>query len=290
MYTLDEVIEAGKVSEYEIRLDLLTKDDVIMLNYTSGTTGEPKGVKVHAYGTIMDTVIASNIEHVCEDDIAISYLPSPHVFDQIMFAMILYGGAKVGYYHGDTLGLMEDCQVLQPTLFPSVPRLFNKIYAKIQAGFSALSGCKKWLADKAVDSKTYYLNKDATYSHGCYDALVFKKIAKLLGGRVRCMVTASAPISKEVLEFIKISFGCPVLEAYGMSETLGAATFTHMHDPVSGTVGGPAASYTIKLKDLPDMDYRLTDKPFPRGEILMGGPCMFRGYFGNPEKTAEVID
>jgi len=156
--------------------------------------------------------------------------------------------------------------------------------------FGSLTGCKKWLADRALASKTHYLNQDASYNHGCYDSLVFGKVAKLLGGRVRVMVTASAPISKEVLDLLKVAFSCPVLEAYGMSETLGASNFTMANDPISGTVGGPALTYTVKLKDLPDMDYRLTDKPFPRGEICMGGPCVFRGYFKNPEKTAEMLD
>jgi long-chain acyl-CoA synthetase len=171
-----------------------------------------------------------------------------------------------------------------------VPRLYNKIYAKVTSGFAALTGCKKWLADRGVASKNYYLNKDASYNHGCYDSLIFGKVAKLMGGDVRCMITASAPISKEVLDLMKIAFCCPVLEAYGLSETLGACNITMAEDPISGTVGGPALTYSLKLKDLPEMNYCLDDKPFPRGEILVGGPCMFRGYFNNPQKTQEMLD
>ena len=104
------------------------------------------------------------------------------------------------------------------------------------------------------------------------------------------MVTASAPISGDVLEFLKICFSCPVLEAYGMSETLGAVTFTPPDDPIQGTVGGPAPTYTVRLKDLPENGYSIHDDPFPRGEICMGGPCMFKGYFNNPAKTAEILD
>jgi len=179
---------------------------------------------------------------------------------------------------------------LKPTFFPSVPRLYNKIYANIQSKFSQLGGCSKWLVDKALASKTAALNQNAKYTHGCYDTLFFGKVAKLLGGKVRCMITASAPISKEVLDLMKIAFSCPVLEGYGLSETLGASNITWPNDPVSGTVGGPAITYSMRLKDLPEMDYRITDKPFPRGEICLGGPCMFRGYFNNPEKTAEMLD
>jgi len=146
------------------------------------------------------------------------------------------------------------------------------------------------MADRALSQKKYYLNNYATYTHKFFDSMVFSKVAALLGGRVRSIVTGSAPISKEVLDLIKVVFSCPVIEVYGMTETLGPSNLTWENDPLSGTVGGPGILYTMKLKDLPEMDYRLTDKPFPRGEICIGGPCTFKGYFNNPQKTAEMLD
>ena len=204
----------------------------------------------------------------------------------------MIAGGKQGYYQGDPLKLTEDCQVLQPTVFPSVPRLYNKIYAKIQAGLGAATGCKKWLIDRGMASKEHYLTSgdEAVYSSPCYDALIFGKIKKLLGGRVKFMITASAPISGEVLSFLKIAFCCPVVEAYGLSETSGAVTLTFMNDPVSGTIGGPMMHTAIRLKDLPEMNYRIDDKPFPRGEICVRSPCVTSGYFLRPDKTAEAID
>lgn len=141
-------------------------------------------------------------------------------------------------------------------------------------------------------SKTYYLTEraQASYNHSCYDALVFKKVSKILGGRVKLMITASAPISKEVLELLKVAFCCPILEAFGMSETSGATNITLPEDPISGTVGGPMKHVAIRLKDLPDLNYRITDKPFPRGEVCMRSPCITSGYFMRPDKTAEAID
>ena len=104
------------------------------------------------------------------------------------------------------------------------------------------------------------------------------------------MVTASAPISGDVLELLKLAFCCPVLEAYGLSETSGAVTVTKPEDPISGTIGGPFKHCAIRLKDLPDMDYRITDTPHPRGEICVRSPCVTSGYFMRPDKTAEAID
>ena len=103
------------------------------------------------------------------------------------------------------------------------------------------------------------------------------------------MITASAPISGEVLEFLKVVFCCPVLEAYGMSETSGATTITKGEDPVCGHVGGPVQACAIRLRDLPEMEYLSTDKPYPRGEICMRGPMVTKGYFQRPDKTAEGI-
>ena len=103
-------------------------------------------------------------------------------------------------------------------------------------------------------------------------------------------VTASAPISRDVLEFLKVAFCCPMLEAYGLSETSGAVTITRPNDPISGTIGGPLKHCAIRLKDLPELGYRLTDKPHPRGEICVRSPCVTPGYFARPDKTAEAID
>lgn len=104
------------------------------------------------------------------------------------------------------------------------------------------------------------------------------------------MITASAPLAHEVLEFIKVCFGCPVIEAYGLSESSGAVTVTDARDPISGTVGGPLKHCAIRLKDLPQMDYLSSDKPYPRGEVCCRSPCITSGYFMRPDKTAEAID
>lgn len=102
VYMLEEVITAGDDSMTDIALDKLSKDDVIILNYTSGTTGSPKGVKVSAYAAVLGCVTTQYTCKITHDDIFISYLPSPHVFDQILFGSALMKGARVGYFHGDT--------------------------------------------------------------------------------------------------------------------------------------------------------------------------------------------
>lgn len=152
-------------------------------------------------------------------------------------------------------------------MFPSVPRLYNKIFSTIKAKMGDATGCKKWLLDKALTSKTANLNAHAVYTSGCYDKLIFNKMKALLGGCVEYMVTGSAPIDLDVLAFLKVCFCCPILEGYGLTETSGASYITDIKDPVSGHVGGPLECVKMRLRDVTHMNYLSTDKPYPRGEI-----------------------
>ena len=104
------------------------------------------------------------------------------------------------------------------------------------------------------------------------------------------MVTGSAPIEKQVIDFMKICFSCPMLEGYGLTESAAASCFMSPDDHVTGHVGGPMESIKIRLKDLPEMNYTSADKPYPRGEICMTGPSIFSGYYKRQDKTEEAFD
>jgi len=134
------------------------------------------------------------------------------------------------------------------------------------------------------------VKRDGTVAHGCWDALVFKKASALLGGRVRYMITASAPIDPNVLDLLKVAFSCPVIEGYGLTETSGGSSFTKLDDPVTGHVGGPSPCVKWRIMDVPEMSYLSTDKPYPRGELCMKGPAVCSGYYKRPDKTAEAFD
>lgn len=161
-----------------------------------------------------------------------------------------------------------------------MPRLYNRIYTKIRTGIDEASGCKGWLAKTALSTKISNVRTNGSVTHGCWDSLVFKsKFAALLGGKVKFMVTASAPIDPNVLELLKVAFCCPVIEGYGLTETSGGSSFTKPDDPVIGHVGGPARCVKWRLMDVPEMSYLSTDKPYPRGELCMKGPAVFNGYY-----------
>jgi len=230
-----------------------------MFSYTSGTTGDSKGVMLSHNNIISQAACGPRKLNLVKGDAQISYLPYPHSYEQILTATAMMVGLRIGYYQGDPLKIVEDCAMLSPAFFPSVPRLYNRIYGKIKGGMDEATGCKKWLVTQALNKKTGNLARNGAITHGCYDKLVFSKVAKLLGGKVKLMTTGSAPIDKKVLDFLKICFSCPIVEGYGLTETATGGATTMMHDPVTGHVGGPSEAIKIRLKDLPEMEYMSTD-------------------------------
>ncbi|KAL1921580.1 uncharacterized protein VTP21DRAFT_11296 [Calcarisporiella thermophila] len=270
-------------------------EDLCCINYTSGTTGRPKGAELTQGNQL--AVVASLVKlgekgHfpvVNGEDVYISYLPLCHVFERSAMALMLYYGVQVGFYQGDTQKLLDDIGVLKPTIFVSVPRLFNRIYDKVLAGVRAKSALAQFLFKHAFEAKKKGI-ASGRVDHWLWDWLVFSAVRSRLGGRCRFIVSGAAPISPDVKDFLRICFSAHVLEGYGQTENGGAITFTDIKDPESGSVGGPETCTEVKLVDVAEMNYTSQDKPLPRGEICMRGPAMMRRYYKEPEKTAEVID
>lgn len=233
--------------------------DCPIFSYTSGTTGDSKGVKLTHLNLITSAQSLFKKMDFTQEEMLISYLPYPHSFEQVMTAFVCILGCKIGYYSGDPARLTDDCQKVKPTMFPSVPRLYNRIYGILKGKLEQAGGCKTWLANKGIEAKMANLFANASYTHCCYDKLVFKKICQSLGGEVRFMISASAPIDKNVLDFFKVCFCCPVLEGYGLTETSGGSSLSWPEDPVSGHVGGPLPVNKYRLRDVPEMQYLVTD-------------------------------
>ncbi|KAG6955570.1 hypothetical protein JG687_00011120 [Phytophthora cactorum] len=263
--------------------------DISTLCYTSGTTGEPKGViLLHRSVTIISTLAGEKLQ-VNSTDVHLSYLPLAHVFERAVLGSILENSAAAGFYQGDVQFLLNDVAELAPTLFVSVPRLFNRVHKKITQGVATAGGLKKLLFDLAYATKRAAL-ADGYNTHALWDALIFAKIRQVLGGRVRCILSGSAPLSADVKEFLKIAFCCDVVEGSALSETAAGLCLASGDMPLGPHVGPPLVRMQVCLEDVPEMGYTNKDKPRPRGEILAKGPLVFAGYYKQPDKTAEVID
>lgn len=224
-----------------------------------------------------------------QDDCNISYLPLAHIFGRVCDLSIIQAGGRVGYFSGDVLQLLDDMQALKPTFMASVPRLLNRIYARIASQTIEAPGITGVIARKAVAAKLENLNNGGTYTHAFWDRIIFNKVKQALGGNVRAMITGSAPIGKDVMQFLRIALCVDLREGYGATESCAAITVHNPGEYRAGHIGAPFPHNEIKLVDVPEMDYLSTD-PYPRGEICARGPNIFLGYYKDEEKTRETVD
>ena len=296
LMSLAEVKEVGAGNMKSHREPL--PEDLATVMYTSGTTGNPKGVMLTHKNMIADSTgaILAGVS-LDRNTVHLSYLPLAHSFERMVLTTVLVCGGRVGFFQGDVKKITEDLGALRPTVFPSVPRLLNRIYDKIHAKFANFGGLKEWLFNTGLDSKKYYLKRNSL-THRLWDSLVFGKTKANLGlDRCELLITGSAPIAPHVMEFLRCLMGVPVLEGYGQTECSAGATVSDPEDHASlGHVGVPFACNQVRLQSVQDMGYLVTDKQhgntscFGRGEICIKGENVFKGYYKDPDKTKETLD
>ncbi|KAM4714933.1 long-chain-fatty-acid--CoA ligase 5 [Anableps anableps] len=264
-------------------------EDLSIVCFTSGTTGNPKGAMLTHENVVADAAAVLKTFETslvpCTQDVSISFLPLAHMFERIVQTVVYGAGARVGFFQGDIRLLPDDMKTLQPTVFPVVPRLLNRIYDKIQSG--ATSPFKKWLLNFAVKSKYAEVKDGIIRKNSIWDKLIFHKVQESLGGRVRFMVTGAAPISPSVLSFLRAALGCQIFEGYGQTECAAACTFTLPGDATAGHVGVPLPCNFVKLVDVDEMNYFASNG---EGEVCIKGTNVFKGYLKDPEKTDEALD
>jgi long-chain acyl-CoA synthetase len=270
-------------AEWEQRWSAVTPADICTFIYTSGTTGPPKGCVIsHGnYRAMLDMVNENSV--IEGEDVTYLYLPLAHSFALLIQLGSFDLGATIAYWERDPLKIMPNMAEVKPTYFPSVPRIFEKIYTTATSTMEKEGGLKKAIFDWAIRvggkmreaersgrKPGFLLRKQYEFA----DKKVLSKIRGLFGGQLRLAVSGAAPINPDILRFFDAA-GVLVLEGWGMTETSTAATISTPEDFKIGTIGKP----------FPGCEVRIAED----GEILVKGPNVFQGYYKNEEATRETI-
>jgi long-chain acyl-CoA synthetase len=297
VYKFTDLIKNFPTSENgKYTLTLPKPESIVTICYTSGTTSLPKGAKISQ--RCINAQMIGNWDSeigIDQKDVHLSYLPLAHIMERIGTSLVLVFGGAIGFISGDIRKyLMEDLKALKPTFFIAVPKVLANFRDNIYSKISKITGCKRSMIEKAIQNKKdNYLNSNAI-DDSFYDTFVLSKIIDEFGGKWRFIITGSAPLAIELGIEIKIIFGCPVIEGYGMTELGGAVLCTNINDLDTGFVGGPLGTAKIRLEDCEELNYssktKKNDKTTPSGEICVKGPVCFSGYFRDKENTEKIFD
>ncbi len=287
--TFDSMLELGrgareKYPDWREEACRAAPDDLATIIYTSGTTGDPKGVML-THGNITSNVVSLlTAQPLLDSDECLSFLPLSHIFERMVgHYTMLHAGIVINYATSIDNVAAEMTEV-RPTIVVSVPRLYEKIYARVLEGALSGSAIKKQIffwarktafewADRTLANET--LPAGLALKKRIADKLVFSKLQARTGGRLRLFVSGGAPLSPEIARFFYAA-GLPILEGYGLTETspvIACNTFAHFR---LGTVGQPIPGVEVQIG--------------PDGEILARGPNVMQGYYHKPEATAEALD
>lgn len=290
-YSLDDLNQIGKVEfskepdYFENTLNSQSGEDVATIIYTSGTTGVPKGAVItqNAFSQMLNNVIKFTHNALTENDRTLCFLPLSHVFGRCdSYLPLLFGWQIV--YAESIENLVRNIGEVKPTIMLAVPRIFEKIYAKVMEQINAGGFLKKEVYNWATKiANSYYdqINKDLTPSASLIlqfqlaQKLVFKKIYNRFGGNIRYFISGGAPLSPEIIIFLR-NAGLTVLEGYGLTETIAPCCLNSFTRQIPGTVGRPMGDVEIKF----DTD----------GEILIKSKALFSEYYKNPEETQKAFE
>jgi long-chain acyl-CoA synthetase len=267
---------------YDVISSDVEPDDLASIIYTSGTTGEPKGVMLTHSNIVFNAVCGGAYLGIEPDNVMLSYLPLSHIFERMVLYLCLHYGVQINYAGGiETVA--SDLREVKPTLMSTVPRLIEKVYARMQKSAADAGGLKlksfRWALGVARRAAPYLVTGSQLpplieLQREIADRLVFSKLREAVGGRILRMVSGGAALSPEIAAVFN-GAGIPVLQGYGLTETSPVIAVNTLERHRLGAVGAP----------LPGIEVRIAED----GEILTRGPHVFKGYFNKSDETAETF-
>ena len=279
-YSFKEIIEIGSknISKYP-KID---PESPHIICYSSGTTGNPKGVVISHRAFVSNTLSAAKMIDMGKEPRHISYLPLAHVFERNASIVVQRHGGLIAFNSNGILSLKEDLSIIRPTFLPAVPRVINRFYDGIHEQINS-SFIKKGIFWGCWYGKKLCL--DYSIPTFLFDILAFNKIKKAFGGELSQIIVGGAALDANIQEFMMIALGTPVRTGYGLTEAGSGNTI----NPIDfkkikcGTVGGPMVNAEVKIEPIDGYDDPNC------GEILIGGPCLSSGYLYDEEATKNLF-
>jgi long-chain acyl-CoA synthetase len=285
----NQILQAGATHRqkhpdfYRNNLESIDPKETCSIVYTSGTTGDPKGVMLHHHGFVLDLINSEAVFRLYPEDVFLSFLPLSHLYERLGGHWCpLYRGATIGYAE-DISTVIDDIQQIHPTVMVSVPRLYEKISSAVMEQVESGSALKRKIFHWALKTGRLYQQKKRenrltfgiSFKNRLADRLVFSKVKQKLGGNFRFPISGGAPLSTETLKFFE-AMGLQIIEGYGMTETHLIITLTPPASTKYGSCGKPISGVEVKIS--------------ADGEILVRGETLMAGYYKQPEQTKEMID
>ncbi|ORY03195.1 acetyl-CoA synthetase-like protein [Basidiobolus meristosporus CBS 931.73] len=292
VHTFEEIRQLGADNSAERTLP--KPEDLACIMYTSGSTGNPKGVMLSHANIVaalagVDKFINKFLEP--ESDLLITYLPLAHILEFLVENYAMFLGLPMGYGNPRTLTdasvrkCKGDLRELKPTVMCGVPAVWESIRKGVMSQVQGSGKITQIMFDLALRNKSF-LNYYGVPT-GILDTVVFNKIKEATGGRLRFALSGGAPIAPDTQQFLNTCI-CPIIQGYGMTEATAMATFMSPEITSEKSNGPPVPCCEIKLVDVDETDYRSTNDP-PQGEVWVRGPAVMQGYFKNEKLTKEVL-
>ncbi|KAG6393185.1 hypothetical protein SASPL_147421 [Salvia splendens] len=296
IYSWSEFLLLGKSKKYDIPVK--KKADICTIMYTSGTTGDPKGVMISNESILS---VISGVNHHLEsinEEVSVRQMCSFPISHWHIYLTALLKNCSSqraprldSGIRQDIKKLLDDIKELKPTVLCAVPRVLDKIYTGLMEKISSAGVVRQTLFNAAYAYKLHNMSKGYKHSEAApkIDKLVFKKVREGLGGKLRLILSGAAPLSPNVETYLRVVTCAHVLQGYGLTETC-AGSFVARPDDLSmvATVGPPLPVVDICLESIPDMEYNALSST-SRGEICIRGKCLFSGYYKREDLTKEVM-
>ena len=278
--TFAEICKLGE--ENPIDLPTIDPESPHFICYSSGTTGNPKGVIISHRASLSNSLAAADMINVGPRATHLSYLPLAHVFERAAVAVTAYYGGKIGFISGSVVNIQQDLQILRPTFMVAVPRVMNRFYDGL------MNKMKNKPLIQAIFWGAWYAKKFCIAHYiptGLFDKLVFHQLTDLMGGRVQQFVVGGAAMDPRIQEILQVATGQPVRTGYGLTEA-GSGNICSppdIHHVKMGSIGGPLKNVEVYIEPIDGYDDPNC------GQIMIGGPCLSSGYLHDEGATRELF-